>query len=159
MTRARCVLGSETLSAQFAAVRRAVISADRDSEALREEISAMRAKVRSAHPVRGEMFEVKHSAGGMVDIEFAVQYLVLSQGGRHPELLDNVGNIALLLRAEACDLLPPEVGQRAAAAYRSLRHLQHQARLNEEATAVAPASVTDEQAAGLALWQTVFPSG
>ena len=45
-------------------------------------ISAMRAKVRMAHmPVSdGKLFEVKHSPGGMVDIEFAVQYLVLSQG-------------------------------------------------------------------------------
>jgi glutamine synthetase adenylyltransferase len=42
----------------------------------------------------------------MVDAEFAVQYLVLSQSAAHPELVDNVGNIALLQRAEAAGLLP-----------------------------------------------------
>ena len=116
----------------------------------------MRAKVRAAHPVRGSLFEVKHSPGGMVDIEFAVQYLVLSQGCHHPELLDNVGNIALLVRAEACGLLPTGVGERAADAYRTLRHLQHQARLNEEHTEVPESTVLAERDAGLALWAAVF---
>ena len=72
----------------------------------------------------------------MVDAEFAVQFLVLSQAARHPELIPNVGNIALLQRAEAAGLLPPGVGQAAASAYRELRRVQHQARLNEEPTQV-----------------------
>ncbi|OYT92193.1 MAG: bifunctional glutamine synthetase adenylyltransferase/deadenyltransferase [Burkholderiales bacterium PBB3] len=156
ITRARCVLGSVGLQARFDAVRKTVISAARNPESLRAEISAMRAKVRAAHPVRGSQFELKHSPGGMVDIEFAVQYLVLSQGCHHPELLDNVGNIALLVRAEACGLLPSSVGDRAAAAYRTLRQLQHRARLNEEHTEVDAASVGTERDAGLALWQAVF---
>jgi glutamate-ammonia-ligase adenylyltransferase len=50
----------------------------------------------------------------MVDVEFAVQYLVLSQSAQHPELIDNVGNIALLQRAEAAGL-PAGQGQAAAA--------------------------------------------
>ncbi|OYU43637.1 MAG: bifunctional glutamine synthetase adenylyltransferase/deadenyltransferase [Burkholderiales bacterium PBB4] len=156
ITRARCVLGSEALHQQFDSVRKAVISARRDAQSLCEEISAMRAKVGQAHPVRGAQFDIKHSPGGMVDIEFAVQYLVLSQGCNHPELLDNVGNIALLVRAEACGLLPPEVGTRASIAYRSLRQLQHRARLNEEQTAVDVASVAAEREAGQVLWQLVF---
>ena len=158
ITRARCVLGSDALHARFDAVRKAVISAPRNAVGLREEISAMRAKVRAAHPVRGSLFEVKHSPGGMVDIEFAVQHLVLSQGCHHPELLDNVGNIALLVRAEACRLLASGVGARAADAYRSLRHLQHQARLNEEHTEVPESTVLVERGAGLALWAAVFDS-
>ena len=158
ITRARCVLGSTALHARFDTVRKAVISAARDPEGLREEISAMRVKVRAAHPVRGSQFDVKHSPGGMVDIEFAVQYLVLSQGCHHPELLDNVGNIALLARAEACGLLPASVGEQAATAYRSLRHLQHQARLNEERTEVPETTVQAERDAGLALWTVVFGS-
>ena len=158
ITRARCVLGSDALHARFDTVRKAVISAARDPDGLREEISAMRVKVRTAHPVRGSQFEVKHSPGGMVDIEFAVQYLVLSQGCNHPELLDNVGNIALLVRAEVCGLLPAGVGEQAAAAYRRLRHLQHQARLNEERTEVPESTVHAERDAGLALWRAVFGS-
>ena len=66
----------------------------------------MRDKLRAARPVKAGRFDVKHSAGGMMDVEFAVQYLVLAHSAAHPELLDNVGNIALLQRAEACGLLP-----------------------------------------------------
>jgi len=156
MTRARCVLGDEGLHARFDAVRSAVIGAERDSKGLREEIGSMRAKVRASHPVRGTQFDVKHSPGGMVDIEFAVQFLVLSQGCKHPELLANAGNIALLVRAQACGLLPGHVGEDAAQAYRTLRQIQHRARLNEEPTQVDVAQVEQERAAGLALWAAVF---
>jgi len=156
MTRARCVLGGAELHARFDAVREAVICSERDSQGLATEIGAMRAKVRTAHPVRGEQFDVKHSPGGMVDVEFAVQFLVLSQGCRHPELRANAGNIALLQRAQACGLLSAPVGDDAAQAYRTLRQIQHRARLNEEATQVDQDTVTTERAAGLALWAAVF---
>jgi len=156
MTRARCVLGDAELHARFDAVREAVICSERDSRGLATEIGAMRAKVRAAHPVRGEQFDVKHSPGGMVDVEFAVQFLVLSQGCRHPELRANAGNIALLQRAQACGLLPAPIGEDAAQAYRSLRQIQHRARLNEEATQVDRDAVPTERAAGLALWAAVF---
>ena len=72
----------------------------------KREIVAMREKVRAAHPLKPQRFDLKHSPGGMVDAEFAVQFLVLSQSARHPELVPNLGNIALLQRAEACGLLP-----------------------------------------------------
>jgi glutamate-ammonia-ligase adenylyltransferase len=156
MTRARCVLGDDALHARFDAVREAVISAERDSAKLRDEIGGMRDKVRAAHVVRGERFDVKHSPGGMVDVEFAVQFLVLSQGNRHRELLANAGNIALLQRAQDCGLLPVPVGENAAQAYRTLRQIQHRARLNEEPTQVDQTVVAAERAAGLALWAAVF---
>ena len=94
MTRARCVLGDATLHSRFDAVREAVIGAERATAGLRQEIGSMRAKVRASHPVRGGEFDVKHSPGGMVDIEFAVQYLVLSHGRQHPELLSGTRRIS-----------------------------------------------------------------
>ena len=158
MTRARFVLGDPGLGARFDQVREAVITAPRDREALKSEIVAMRNKVRAARPVKAGFFDVKHSAGGMVDAEFAVQFLVLSAAGAHPELIDNVGNIALLLRAEAAGLLPPGIGRDAAAAYRELRRVQHRARLNEEPTQVALPGLAPEREAMLALWRAVFES-
>ena len=145
----------------------------------------MREKVRTAHPIKsphatlppegalaprggpsalgsektGEKFDVKHSPGGMVDAEFAVQFLVLSQSRNHPELVDNVGNIALLQRAEAAGLLPAGQGEAAARAYRELRRVQHQARLNEEPTQVVPPAFQAERDAVLAVWSTVFEGG
>ncbi|MBS0317678.1 MAG: bifunctional [glutamate--ammonia ligase]-adenylyl-L-tyrosine phosphorylase/[glutamate--ammonia-ligase] adenylyltransferase, partial [Proteobacteria bacterium] len=156
MTRARFVLGSDDLRARFDAVREAVISAPRDAALLRAEIVAMRERVRAAHPVPAGRFDVKHSPGGMVDAEFAVQYLVLSESGRHPELVPNVGNIALLQRAESCGLLAPGVGSAAADAYRDLRRAQHRARLDEAPTQVDPGKMQAERDAVLALWAAVF---
>ena len=156
MTRARFVLGDASLGQRFEQVRQAVMTAPRDSAALRDEIMEMRGKVRQAHPVKATYFDVKHSAGGMVDAEFAVQYLVLSQSLEHPELIDNAGNIALLQRAETAGLLPSGVGQQAAIAYRELRRVQHRARLNEEPTQVRPPLLQNECDAILKLWACTF---
>lgn len=156
MTRARCVLGDADLAARFDQVREAVITAPRDLAALRAEIVAMRQKVRAAHPVHAGTFDVKHGEGGMVDAEFAVQYLVLAHSAAHPELVPNVGNIALLQRAETAGLLPAGVGAQAGAAYRELRRIQHRARLNEEPTQLPPAAVETQSRAVLALWHAVF---
>lgn len=156
MTRARFVLGMEPLRPRFEAVREAVITAPRDVAALEREIEAMREKVRAAHPVKPGCFDIKHSPGGMVDAEFVVQFLVLSQSRSHPELRDNVGNIALLRRAEAAGLLPAGVGEAAATAYREMRRVQHCARLNEEPTQVGHDHLVAEREAILALWRHVF---
>jgi glutamate-ammonia-ligase adenylyltransferase len=156
MTRARFVMGLPSLAPRFDAVRHAVISAPRDAASLKSEIVAMRERVRQGHPVKAERFDVKHSPGGMVDAEFAVQYLVLLHTAAHPELADNVGNIALLIRAEAVGLLPQGMGQAAANAYREMRRLQHRARLNEEPTQVEPATLHSECGAILAVWQAVM---
>jgi glutamate-ammonia-ligase adenylyltransferase len=133
-----------------------VINAKRDVAALRQEIVAMRDKMRTAHPVKPDWFDVKHSAGGMVDVEFAVQFLVLAHASQHPALLANVGNIALLLSAEQVGLLPAGVGQAAASAYRELRRVQHRARLDEQPTQVPVGELTQACAAIQVLWRTVF---
>lgn len=156
MTRARFVMGLPALQPAFDAVRHAVISAPRDADSLKAEIVAMRDKVRDAHPVPEGSFDLKHSPGGMVDVEFVVQYLVLLHTARHPGLADNVGNIALLHRAEAAGLLPPGMGSAAADAYRELRRLQHRARLDELATQVDPMPIGMRRAAVQALWQQVM---
>ena len=74
----------------------------------------------------------------------------------HPELADNVGNIALLQRAESAGLLPAGMGQTAAQAYRQLRRVQHHARLSEEPTEVDLADLPNERDAALRLWHHVM---
>ncbi len=156
MTRARCVFGSPELLARFDVIRQAVIAAPRDASELKVEISAMRDRIRGAHKDKPGRFDAKHSPGGMVDVEFAVQYLVLSQGARHPELTPNVGNIALLERAQSCGLLPAPLGADAANAYRELRQAQHRARLDEAPAFVEDGSLAKHQRTGLAVWAKVF---
>ena len=156
LTRARWCAGLQRVAPRFESVRRSVLAAPRDHAALREEVKAMREKVRAARPVKAERFDVKHSPGGMMDVEFAVQALVLAESGAHPELLDNVGNIALLGRAEAAGLLPAGIGTTAADAYRELRRAQHRARLDEQTTQLDPETMAAEGAAVRALWRVVF---
>ena len=156
LTRARFCAGWPGLALRFDGVRRGVLGAPRDATALRDEVRAMRDKVRAAHPERGGRFDVKHSPGGMMDAEFAVQALVLVHGAAHPEMLENAGNIALLQRAEAAGLLPQGVGTAAADAYRELRRAQHRARLDEQPTQVEPEAMAPERDAVLALWHAVF---
>ncbi len=156
ITRARFAAGDRRMADRFEAARRAVLSAGRDPAALRAEVGSMREKVRKARPVPEGRFDVKHSAGGMMDVEFAVQYLVLAHAGAHETLVGNVGNIALLQRAEACGLLPAGVGTAAADAYRELRRAQHQARLDEKPTQFDPAEMAGPREAVLALWRAVF---
>ncbi|MFN5724714.1 MAG: bifunctional [glutamate--ammonia ligase]-adenylyl-L-tyrosine phosphorylase/[glutamate--ammonia-ligase] adenylyltransferase [Betaproteobacteria bacterium] len=156
ITRARWCAGVPRLAERFDRVRRGVLCAHRESLALREEVRAMREKVRESRPVPAGRFDVKHSPGGMMDAEFAVQYLVLAHSAQHPELQTNSGNIALLQSAEACGLLPPGCGKRAADAYRELRRAQHRARLDEQATHFEPAELQAQHQAVMDLWTAVF---
>jgi [glutamine synthetase] adenylyltransferase / [glutamine synthetase]-adenylyl-L-tyrosine phosphorylase len=159
LTRARFCAGHRGVAARFEATRRAVLTAPRDAAALKAEVLAMRERMRQARPVRVGCFDVKHSPGGMVDVEFAVQALVLAHAGTHPALLDNAGNIALLQRAEAAGLLPAGLGQAAADAYRELRRAQHRARLDEAATqfeADTAAALQPHAEAVRSLWRAVF---
>jgi glutamate-ammonia-ligase adenylyltransferase len=156
MTRARSCSGETSLRKKLEAVREEVINAPRDHSALKEEIIAMRNKLSAARPVKPEVFDVKHSAGGMVDVEFAVQYLVLAFASQHPSLLANIGNIQLLELSEQAGLLPPGVGVKAANAYRALRKVQHQARLDELATQIPLTEARVWREDVLALWRAVF---
>jgi glutamate-ammonia-ligase adenylyltransferase len=156
LTRARWCAGSPELAPRFEAVRCAVLAMPRDIMALRSEVRAMRDKLRAARPVKAGRFDVKHSPGGMLDVEFALQYLVLAHAATHPALLDNKGNIALLQRAQDAGLLPDQVGTHAADAYRELRRAQHRARLDEQPTQVASETLAVHRDAVLALWHAVF---
>jgi glutamate-ammonia-ligase adenylyltransferase len=112
LTRARWCAGWQPLAARFDAVRTSVLCSPRDPVALRAEIVAMRDKVRHAASGARARFDVKHSAGGMMDAEFAVQYLVLAHGRDPRGLLEDVGNIALLQRAESAGCCRWASGQR-----------------------------------------------
>ena len=157
LSRARFVCGNVAIGASFEAVRHQVICMPRDAEKLREEVLAMREKMHAGHPNNSGLFDLKHDAGGIVDVEFSVQYLLLTHAHALPELSDNVGNITLLKRAAALGLLPDDIALPAADAYRELRRLQHQIKLaGAEQARVEAASVDGHPAAVRALWQAVF---
>jgi glutamate-ammonia-ligase adenylyltransferase len=93
----------------------------------------------------------------MIDVEFAVQFLVLAHAHRFPELTGNLGNIALLRMAAERGLLAPELAERCRNAYRRFRRIQHTLRLNGARYARVPREqVLPEMESVTALWQAVF---
>jgi len=130
LTRARCSAGNAEVGSFFDLVRSEVLAQERDIEHLRAEILEMRRKVHAGHPNAGDAFDLKHDSGGMVDIEFIVQFLVLGYSHQYPQLIGNLGNIALLNIAGNVGLINPTLAQSVGDAYRILRARQHRLRLD-----------------------------
>jgi glutamate-ammonia-ligase adenylyltransferase len=157
LTRARFCAGDAAIGAVFDALRRDILTAERDAAKLAAEVLAMRRRMSDGHPNRSGLFDLKHDRGGMIDIEFIVQYLVLAHARAHHELTGNLGNIALLHMAGALGLVPAALAAKVADAYRSYRKLQHKLRLDGAQYArVPPEAVADEADATRALWRAVF---
>jgi glutamate-ammonia-ligase adenylyltransferase len=157
LTRARFVAGDAEIGAHFERVRTGVLCRPRDLAELGNEILSMRDKMRDAHPNASGLFDLKHDRGGIVDVEFAVQFLVLGHASRYAELTGNIGNLALLKLAARLGLLADDIAQGAHAAYREFRKLQHAMRLQGERYArVEPALVAEHTQAVLRLWEQVF---
>lgn len=157
LTRARYSAGDAQIGADFEAIRQQVLTTPRDGGVLAKEIVDMRGKVFAGHPNQTELFDLKHDRGGMVDIEFIVQYWVLLHASSDAELIRNTGNIALLREVARFGLMGEDEAERVGAAYRKYRKLQHKLRLDGmEKARVDPAVVADERAAVTALWTRVF---
>jgi glutamate-ammonia-ligase adenylyltransferase len=157
LTRARFCAGDWGVGAVFEAFRRDVLQAERDPAKLAADVLAMRKRMLDGHPNRSGLFDLKHDRGGMVDIEFIVQHLVLAHSREHYELTGNLGNIALLHMAGALGLVPAGLAHSVADAYRDYRRLQHALRLNgAEFARIERARVAPHAEATAALWRAVF---
>jgi len=157
LTRARFCAGDIEIGRTFEAIRERVLTMPRESGPLAAEIVAMRERVAAGHPNPSELFDVKHDRGGMVDIEFIVQYWVLLHAAHDAELIRNTGNIALLREVARFGLMSEDEAETVGAAYRTYRKLQHQLRLDGMETARAPHErIEKEREAVLKLWRRVF---
>jgi glutamate-ammonia-ligase adenylyltransferase len=157
LTRARYCAGDREVGLAFEKTRKRILMRERDPAGLAREVLGMRERLHKAHPNRSGLFDLKHDRGGMIDIEFAVQYLVLAHSHRHEQLTQNLGNIALLGMAADLALIDRETADKCRNAYRKFRRLQHALRLNGANFArVPPAQVEQKAAAVRSLWQSVF---
>jgi [glutamine synthetase] adenylyltransferase / [glutamine synthetase]-adenylyl-L-tyrosine phosphorylase len=157
ITRARFVAGDASIGAAFEAVRIEVMRQPRDAQKLREEVVEMREKMRRAQHLSADDFDLKHSAGGIIDVEFIVQYLVLAHAAQYAELTNNFGNIALLKSLGSLGIIDATLAEKVADAYREYRRLQHAARLQGNMQAkVEIASVQSSANAVVSLWKAVF---
>jgi glutamate-ammonia-ligase adenylyltransferase len=157
LTRARFCAGDPELGRRIEQVRETVLRQEREPASLAAEVVAMRRRMLEGHQNRSDRFDIKHDRGGMVDIEFIVQYLVLAHAQRYLQLVANRGNIGLLGLAADLALIDPELARACAQAYRRYRQMQHTLRLNgAERARVDRQLVRAEIDSVLRLWQAVF---
>jgi glutamate-ammonia-ligase adenylyltransferase len=158
LTRARFTAGDLAIGAAFEKIRCEILCQRRDRAKLREEVLAMRQKMHGSLGTKGAsaLFDLKHDFGGLVDVEFIVQYLILAHACDHHRLTGNLGNIALLRIAAECGLIPADLAEASRDAYREYRRMQHQRRLNNLDSRVEAAPHGQRIEAVRKLWQHVF---
>ena len=153
LVRARAIYGTPALCQQFEAIRQQIICLPRQADTLRSDVQQMREKLRQHHGAAEQ--DPKHSHGGIVDLEFISQYLVLAFGAQYPALYRFSDNIRILDAAAASGLLTTEQSEQLQQAYQLLRGAGHRLTL-------APATLPDadelQQAKSQvsAIWQQLF---
>jgi glutamate-ammonia-ligase adenylyltransferase len=153
LTRARFIAGDNELGAAFMRERAALLQQPRDIEVLRRDVITMRERMLEEHPHSAALFDVKRDRGGMVDIEFIVQFFVLAHAHQFPTLTRNTGNVALLTSAATLGIITPAEADAAIQAYRLYRRQQHTAQLQDaDSAAIDPALVANERSSVHALW-------
>ncbi len=157
LTRARFCAGDPVIGRAFEDERDRILRLERPVNALLEEVLAMRQKMHEGHPNDSDQFDLKHDQGGMVDIEFIVQTLVLRFSHEHPRLTGNLGNIALLRMAGELGLIDSSLAEAAGNAYRDYRRQQHAERLaGAKSARVNPKDWQMPRDAVIRLWKQVF---
>jgi [glutamine synthetase] adenylyltransferase / [glutamine synthetase]-adenylyl-L-tyrosine phosphorylase len=133
LVRARPICGDPVLAERFQQIRAEVLSRSRDAAQLREQVREMRERMRTEKsPHRTDMFDVKNSRGGIIDIEFLVQYLVLLQAGTHPELLEWTDNVRLIQTLIEAGTFGDREAHLLKEAYLSFRSTVHRRNLQEK---------------------------
>jgi glutamate-ammonia-ligase adenylyltransferase len=156
LTRARACAGDPAAGARFEALRDEILRQPRERTKLFEDIVAMRRKMRAEQ--KSQARDLKHAPGGVIDLEFCVQALVLAHGPEHAGLRENKGNHTLLKRAGELGLIDAGIAIAAADAYLAMRRRLHAAALNDEETVMVAAgdALAAERAAVERLWAALF---
>ncbi len=126
---------------------------------MREAVVSMRERILKTHRNSSELFDLKRDRGGMVDVEFVVQTLVLTKATKYPSLLKNLGNSALLALASELGLIDKALANEAIHAYRTYRNIQRRVRLefgSDAPVRVPLDSLAKEREAVLSLWKEVL---
>lgn len=171
LTRARFVAGDQQVGEAFENTRKEILCKSRNLIELKQDILKMREKMLDVHPNPTPLFDIKHDRGGIIDVEFIVQYLVLGYASQFPQLTGNIGNIALLKLAGELGLVPAELATQVRTAYREYRRLQHRFRLggepeltsaplskdkSEKFARIAADHLSNDRLSVLQLWDAVF---
>ena len=154
---ARAVAGSTDLCARFEAARVRILSEFVRPATLREEVAAMRERMRrELSKAREGQFDLKQGAGGVADIEFLAQYWALREGGRHPAVLLFADTIRQLETLASGALVAQSTVDVLTAAYRAYRQRNHRRSLRDEGSVIGTEEFVAERAAVRAIWQDTF---
>jgi glutamate-ammonia-ligase adenylyltransferase len=159
LVRARPVAGDPELAARFEARRRELLGRRRDRRELAEAVQKMRGRMREQLGRDQEAYDLKRGSGGIVDIEFVVQYLVLAHAHDHPALTEFTDNVRILDAVEAAELLPGHAANRLKEAYLSLRAEWHRSVLDIPDTERAAQTLARYRDDVSAIWKSVFDDG
>jgi len=157
LVRARPVAGSPALARDFAKVREEILCLPREPAKLKAEVREMREKMAAAQPPHDAgQTDVKHDPGGIVDIEFMVQYWVLRWAHEHPGLTRHTENIHILEALKAEGLLESERARLLTEAYRRYLSVEHRLKLMERGSLADAAELNDWPAKVREIWNEVF---
>ncbi|UVL35281.1 MULTISPECIES: bifunctional [glutamate--ammonia ligase]-adenylyl-L-tyrosine phosphorylase/[glutamate--ammonia-ligase] adenylyltransferase [unclassified Pseudomonas] len=166
LVRARVLVGSQDVGQAFEKVRAQVLGKARDLAKLQQEVSEMRAKMRDNLGTKSTAagtaanafdatapFDLKQDAGGIVDIEFMVQYAALAWSQSHPPLLRWTDNIRILEELEHEGLMPAEDASLLREAYKAYRSAAHRQALQKDAGVIPGDQFADERRQVLRIWK------
>ncbi len=153
LVRARPVAGDPALASRFSTLRRELLAADRDLDELKGAVVSMRDRMLAHHSADEDL---KRGVGGIVDIEFMVQYLVLAHSKTHPGLSEFTDNVRILEAAERLALLPVGVCIGLRDAYLALRAEWHRTVLDAPDVERSQAVLNTHRDLVRSAWQTLF---
>ncbi len=157
ITRARFCAGDKEIGSQFEKIRLDILNAPRDINQLKKDILDMREKMLEKHKVNHQHFDLKQDRGGIIDIEFIVQYFVLAFSASYKELTQNIGNIGLLNLFSQKNLIEAATAKKLIDAYRLYRSLQHQLGLEAKLDGKVLLSEVDHYPIEvISIWKLVF---
>jgi glutamate-ammonia-ligase adenylyltransferase len=157
ITRARFCAGDKGIGNQFEKIRLNILQSQRDLTKLKKEVVDMRDKMLEKHKVDHEYFDLKQDRGGIIDIEFIVQYFVLAFSFSNKELTQNIGNIGLLKLISQNGLMEDNVAKKLINAYRLYRTLLHQLGLEAKLDAkIKHLEVNNYPLEVKSIWKSIF---
>ncbi|MCP5335873.1 MAG: bifunctional [glutamate--ammonia ligase]-adenylyl-L-tyrosine phosphorylase/[glutamate--ammonia-ligase] adenylyltransferase [Oceanospirillaceae bacterium] len=147
LTRARVICGPEHLQQAFSEIREKILRRERDTDKLRQEVRDMRKKMRDnlgSQSVGKAELALKQDPGGIIDIEFMVQFELLAQSHQYPQLTQYTDNIRQLDGLGATGCFDAQTVQTLQEIYIAYRSLAHQRALQNQPLLLNPADITEE---------------
>lgn len=157
LVRGRFIAGDPRMQAEFERIRRKVLCLPRDREKLRAEVREMREKMRdNLAPKETARFDLKHSKGGIADIEFIVQFGILALAAENEQLTTYTDNVRQLEALQAQGFINAAAAELLKKAYCAYRDRGHAETLQERSNVVDAAEFAELRAQVERLWQQLM---